>query len=78
VPQVEYIRTLPLHPSQKEIETHELHSIFSYYLIPNEEFMRELRACGTSVAVKSPNWLCQELRADYKLLYNGYEEICSK
>lgn len=78
VPQVEYIRTLPLHPSQKEIETHEYHSIFSYYLIPNEEFMRELRACGISVLVKSPNWLCQELRADYKLLYNGYNEICSK
>lgn len=74
-PQVEYIRTLPLHPSQKEIETHEHYSIFSYYLIPNEEFMREIRACGISATVHSPDWLCQELRADYKLLYDGYKEI---
>ena len=27
--QANYLRTLPLHPSQKEIETHEHHSIFS-------------------------------------------------
>ena len=74
-PQVEYIRTLPLHHSQKEIETHEKYSVFSYYLIPNEEFMREIRACGIAAAVHSPDWLCQELRADYKLLYNGYNEI---
>ena len=75
VPQVEYIRTLPLHPSQKEIETHEYHSIFSYYLIPNEEFMRELRACGISVTVKSPDWLVQQFRADNKLLYEIHNEI---
>lgn len=73
--QVPYIRTLPLHPSQQEIETHDTHSIFSYFLVPNEEFYRELRACGRDVLVLSPNWLCQEFRADAKLLYNMYNEI---
>lgn len=74
-PQVEYIRTLPLHHSQKEIETHEQYSVFSYYLIPNEEFMRELRACGVYLVVRSPDWIVQEFRADNKLLYNIYKEI---
>ena len=73
--QVPYIRTLPLHSSQKEIETYETHSVFSYFLVPNEEFFRELRACGKDVLVLSPDWLCQELRADAKLLYNMYNEI---
>ena len=73
--QVPYIRTLPLHPSQIEIETHDTHSVFSYTLIPNEEFYRELRACGRDVLVLSPDWLCQEFRADAKLLYNMYKEI---
>ena len=73
--QVPYFRTLPLHPSQKEIETTPYHSVFSYYLIPNEEFYREVRAYGLSVVVLSPNWLCQEFRADAKLLYHFYNEI---
>ena len=75
--QVPYFRTLPLHPSQKEIETHGTHSIFSYHLIPNEEFFRELRACGRDVLVLSPDWLCQEFKADVKLLYNLYKTISS-
>ena len=73
--QVPYLRTLPLHPSQKEIETTPNRSVFSYYLVPNEEFYRELRACGRNVLVLSPEWLCQEFRADTKLLYNMYNEI---
>lgn len=73
--QVPYIRTLPLHSSQKEIETNKTHSVFSYYLVPNEEFYRELRACGKDVLVLSPDWLCQELKADAKLLCNMYNEI---
>ena len=73
--QVPYFRTLPLHPTQKEIETTPNRSVFSYYLIPNEDFYRELRACGCDVLVLSPDWLCQELRTDAKLLYNMYNEI---
>ena len=73
--QVAYIRTLPIHDSQKEIETTPNRSIFSYYLVPTEEFYRELRACGRSVLVLSPDWLCQEFRTDAKLVYKMYNEI---
>ena len=73
--QVPYFRTLPIHSSQKEIETTPNRSIFSYYLVPTEEFYRELRACGRSVLVLSPDWLCQEFRADAKLVYKMYNEI---
>lgn len=75
IDQVPYFRTLPLHPSQKEIETTPYHSVFSYYLIPNEEFYREIRACGFYVVVLSPDWMCQQFRADTKLHYHFYKEI---
>ena len=73
--QAYYFRSLPLHSSQKEIETSPNRSVFSYFLVPNEDFYRELRACGRNVLVLSPEWLCQEFRADTKLLYNMYNEI---
>ena len=77
-PLVPYFRTRPLHPSQKEIETTPHGSVvFSYHLIPNEEFYRELRACGFNVVVLSPNWLLQEFKADCKLLHQFYQEITS-
>ncbi|MBO4232209.1 MAG: WYL domain-containing protein [Bacteroidales bacterium] len=74
-PQVPYFRTLPLHHSQKEIEVGRYESKFSYYLIPTEEFIRELRAYGIDVVVRSPDWLCQQFRADNKVLYNVYKKI---
>ena len=36
--QVQYTRTLPIHASQKEVETADGYSIFEYYLVPNYEF----------------------------------------
>ena len=73
--QVPYFRTLPLHHSQKEIETGMHESKFSYYLIPTEEFLRELRAYGVQVIVRSPDWIVQQFRADNKLLYEIHKEI---
>ena len=48
---------------------------FSYYLIPTEEFLRELRAYGVQVIVRSPDWIVQQFRADNKLLYEIHNGI---
>ncbi|MBQ7488926.1 MAG: WYL domain-containing protein [Bacteroidales bacterium] len=74
-PKVPYFRTLPLHHSQKEIEVGRYESKFSYYLIPTEEFISELRSYGIDVVVRSPDWLCQQFRADNKALYHVYRQI---
>ena len=70
---VPYFRTLPIHPSQKEIEVRENDSVFSYYLIPNEEFFRELRAWGVGVLVLSPDRIARDFCAEAKLIYRLYQ-----
>ena len=62
--QREYIRTLPLHPSQQETETAEDYSVFSFRLRPTFDFVQELRRYGSAVEVLSPEWLRKEFAAD--------------
>lgn len=71
--EVPYIRTLPLHSSQKEIETTPSRSVFTYCLTPNEEFYRELRAYGANLVVLSPDWLRKEFEAEALSIYNNYK-----
>ena len=40
--QVDYLRSLPLHYSQEEIETQRDYSVFSYYLRPSFDFMQKI------------------------------------
>ncbi len=68
--QVPYLRSLPLHHSQKEIETKPYgDAIFSFELIPNAEFISELHSYGMDLIVLEPKWLQNEFYADYELLY---------
>ena len=52
--QANYFRTLPLHSSQKETETNAEYSIFSYYLIPNFDFIHDVVYDGDDVEVLEP------------------------
>ena len=40
--QVKYLRTLPLHHTQKEDETTDEYSVFSYFVVPTYEFKQEI------------------------------------
>ena len=62
--QAEYLRTLPLHPSQKEIEPINGYPAFSFYVYPSDEFQRELYAYGSYVEVHEPQWLRNEFAKD--------------
>ena len=62
--QAEYLRTLPLHPSQKEIEPINGYPAFSFYVYPSDEFQRELYAYGSYVEVHEPQWLREEFAKD--------------
>lgn len=59
--QANYLRTLPLHHSQKETYHCEEHSIFTLSLVPTFEFEREMLSLGASVEVLSPQWLRQKI-----------------
>lgn len=60
--QREYFRTLPLHHSQKEVETCDDCSVFRYYLSPTYDFVQEILSHGCEVEVLSPEHLRDEIR----------------
>lgn len=69
--QQNYIRSLPLHPTQKEVSTGSGEAIFSFFARPDSDLIRELLGYGADVTVIRPKWLREELRkiAD-KMIYN--------
>ena len=64
--QRQYIRTLPLHASQKEVETAEDVSVFEFHLRPTLDFQQELltHAANTDsqIEVLQPQWLREQMK----------------
>ena len=60
--QAKYFRSLPLHSSQREIETSDSCSVFEYYLKPTYDFIQELLLHGSDVEVIHPNSLRQLMK----------------
>ena len=72
--QAKYLRTLPLHPSQKETEPINGYPAFSFYLYPSEEFCQELYKYGSDVEVHEPKWLREEFDKDAERNSNNYKK----
>ena len=70
--QANYLRTLPLHSSQEEIERNDDYSIFRFHMVPSFEFMQELRKYGSNVQVISPESFRTEFAADAESLNDIY------
>ena len=60
--QSKYLRTLPLHHTQVEVERNEEYSIFEYRLCPSFDFQQKLLSMGGSVGVLAPVLLKDILR----------------
>ena len=60
--QSNYLRTLPLHHTQVEVERNEEFSIFEYRLCPSFDFRQKLLSMGDSVGVLAPVLLKDILR----------------
>ena len=71
--QRQYIRTLPLHSTQKETEISEDSSVFEYHLRPTFDFLQELlsHAANTDgqIEVLEPQWLRAQMK---QVGYNLY------
>lgn len=59
--QAKYLRNLPLHHSQKEVERTESYTVFSYFLRPTFDFIQELLTLRETVEVLSPMNLRAEM-----------------
>lgn len=65
-----YLRSLPLHRSQKEIAS----NLFELHLVPTDDFINAVRAMGTEVEVLSPDWVRKRLLQDAKDLVKKYSK----
>ena len=75
VEDVPYIRTKPLHHSQKEIETQQDGSVlFSIDVVLNRELERDLLGYGEGITVVSPDNLVEKLRERLKKTAENYEK----
>lgn len=67
-----YIRSLPLHISQQEVENTTEYSVFEYLLRPTYDFCQELLSHGSDLEVLSPQWLREQMKnviKDMELFY---------
>lgn len=71
-----YLRTLPLHESQREIEGNEESTLFEYHLKPTFDFYQLVLAQGDQVEVLEPESVRNEMRnfAKNMLDYYTYKE----
>lgn len=60
--QANYIRTLPLHSSQQEVEKTGKNSLFTYHLAPNYDFIHDLLSFGDAVEVLEPKGLIESVK----------------
>ena len=70
--QANFLRSLPIHASQEEIECNGEFSIFRYFVVPTFEFMQELRKYGSELEVLSPQSLRDEFIDEAGSLYSKY------
>ena len=72
--QAKYLRSLPLHPSQKELVHTGEYSIFSVEVRPTFDFQQELLWNGDAVEVLEPLWLREEMAGMAKRMWNNYNK----
>lgn len=70
--QVRYFRSLPLHSSQEEVETHRDHSVFAYNLAPDYDFKQDILSFGDSIEVLDPVSLRNTIAETVKMLNSKY------
>ena len=72
--QANYLRSLPLHHSQQEIERTDTYSIFALKVRPTYDFQQEILWNGKEVEVLEPLWLRKEMAEKVKSMWNKYKE----
>ena len=70
--QVRYFRSLPLHSSQEEVETHKGYSIFAYYLTPDYDFKQDILSFGYTIEVLEPVGLRDSIAEIAQKMTNNY------
>lgn len=73
-PFTHYLRTLPLHHSQRELRATPEHADFEFRLCPTFDFLQELLSQGNEVEVLSPKHVRQEMKTLLGKAMERYDE----
>ena len=73
--QTKYFRSLPLHKSPDEVETHDDYSVFSYFLTADYDFKQDLLSFGKEVEVLEPKALREAISVIVSDIANKYNNI---
>lgn len=71
--QANYLRDLPLHPSQKEMERNDDYSVFELRVRPTCDFQQEILWHGNTVEVLEPLWLRKEMAGIIERMWDKYQ-----
>ena len=71
--QANYLRSLPLHHSQREIKKAENYSVFELTIRPTYDFLQEILRNGENVEVLEPLWLREEIAGMVQRLCDKYK-----
>lgn len=72
-PMTNYLRTLPLHQSQKEITTTDNYSDFEYYMVPTFDFRQAILKEGSELEVLEPQSFRDEIRNELEKASDRYQ-----
>jgi predicted DNA-binding transcriptional regulator YafY len=68
-----YVRSVPLHASQKEVERKTDYSIFELTVVPNYEFYQAILMMGDTVHIISPEHVKKEIKAVISNMLKQYK-----
>ena len=69
-----YLRSLPLHHSQNEVERTDEYSLFEYWIAPTADFIQELRSFLPDIIVLRPLWLREKFINEAKNILDNYKK----
>ena len=70
--QVSYLRSLPIHHTQEEIETTPAYSVFKFRIRPTYDFKMEVLSHGSSWEVLEPAWFREDVASGFEMAYRLY------
>jgi len=71
--QANYLRSLPLHQTQQEIQTTDEYSIFELRIRPTFDFYQEILHNGEDMEVLEPLWLRKEIARKIEKMWDKYK-----
>ena len=72
--QANYLRSLPLHSSQIELERNDVYSKFALRVRPTYDFKQKILSLGATVEVLKPETLRADIKGELKEMLNKYCE----